>query len=276
MAWEFRGYRNPDETDIVICIPHTGNVRFDWALSYKHLDMPPNHHFISSGNQGQPIHIARNIFVTQALQRKAKYIFFLDSDVEMPHDGLVRLQQSKKPIIAGIYSTRSPPYGLSANINRRPLMPDILEKYPDRNIDVHEIGMGCALIDMRVIERIARDLKLQWYCMKPHGKELGLKTENQTTPKEIMVYTNDEAVNQQWHCKICNSSIIADFFKYTVGTGLSAIEGAYSEDYYFCHLAKKVGFPIFIHTGVFCTHELSNMKITREGLVNPVASAMEI
>lgn len=276
MAWE-HVHRNPDETDIVICIPHTGTVRFDWALSYKHLDMPRGHSFISSGNQGQPIHIARNIFVSQALQRKAKYIFFLDSDVEMPHDGLQILRDSNKPIIAGVYSSRSPPYGLSANVNRTPLMPDILDKFPNRIVDVHEIGMGCCLIDMRVIERIAAREKMSWYCMKPHGKDLGLKLAlDKTTPQEIMVYQNSEATSLGWKCAICKSSIIADFFKYTVGTGLSAQEGAYSEDYYFCNLVRKVGFPISIHTGVFCNHEMSSMKITKEGLMNPVASAMEI
>lgn len=276
MAWE-TVYRDPDETDILICIPHTGLVRFDWALSYKHLDMPPGYHFISSGNQGQPIHIARNIFISQALQRKAKYIFFLDSDVEMPHDGLVKLRETKKPMIAGVYSSRAPPYGLSANINRRPLMPDVLEKYPNRIVDVHEVGAGCLLIDMRVIERIADREKLQWHCMKPHGKELGLKLpEDVTSPKEIMVYQNSEATALGWKCAICKGTIIADFFKYTVGTGLSAQEGAFSEDYYFCNLARKMGFPISIHTGVFCNHEMSNMKITREGLTNPVGSAMDI
>lgn len=239
--------------------------------------MPPGVFFITTGAQGQPIHIARNIFISEALKRNAKHIFFLDSDIEMPHDGLVKLYQAKKPIIAGVYSQRAPPYGLSANINRQMLMPDFLDKYPDRVMDVHEVGAGALLIEMRVIERMARENKMQWYCMKPHGKELGLNLpKDMTSPKEIMVYTNDEAIQTEYRCKICNSTLIADFFKYTVGTGLSAQEGAFSEDYYWCYQARKCGFPVSIHCGVFCTHEVPNMKITREGLLNPVTTAMDI
>jgi hypothetical protein len=276
-AWELKNIKNPQDVDLLIAIPHTGLVRMDWAFSLKHLDMPPGVMFATMGLQGQPIHLARNQFITSALQRNAEHIFFLDADVEMPHDGLVKLYETKRPIIAGVYSQRSPPYALSANIQRRALTPEILEKYPNAVLDVHEIGMGCALINMRVIKRIAARQELQWYCMKPHGQDLGIKLRpDEISEKEVMVYTNKEATELQWRCRICNSGIVADFFKYTIGTGLSAVHGMFSEDYYFCYQARQVGFPIFIHTGVFTNHELFGMKITREGLLNPVAPANEI
>ena len=239
--------------------------------------MPPGLFFQSSGAQGQPINIARSMFVTQALQKNAKYIFFLDSDVEIPHDGLVKLYNAKRPVVAGVYCGRAPPYALSANINRKPLPIDALTQYPDRLVDVHQVGMGLCLIDMRVIERMSTMLKMQWRCMKEHRRELGVKTAPDiTTPAEVATYTNEQAKSLEWRCQFCRGSLISDFFNYTIGTELVNKYGPMSEDYYFCNKARECGFPIAIHTGVFGYHELLGMKITREGLFNPVTSGHEI
>lgn len=274
MAWEI-SRRPADSTELLVCIPHTGFPRMDWALSLKHLDMPLP--FMTYVGQGQPIGLARNIFVTTALQRNARYLFFLDSDVELEHDGLTKLYAARRPIIAGVYCGRAPPYGLSANVNRKPLMPDIVTKYPDRMIDVHEIGMGCCLIDMRVFGRIARDKNMRWRCIKSHAKELGVQLRpDETSPKEIAKFSNQEAELLGWKCGYCQSSIVADFFTYSQANELAEKYGLYSEDYFFCQMARDSGFPISIHTGVFGVHELLNMKITKEGLYNPVSSAGEI
>jgi hypothetical protein len=113
--------------------------------------------------------------------------------------------------------------------------------------------------------------------MQLHGKELGVTvTPDITSPKEVAAFANEDAINLGYKCGFCGNSLIADFFKYTIGTELASLEGPFSEDYYFCDMAKKAGFPISIHSGVFCNHELSNMKLTREGIYNPVASAVQI
>ena len=204
-AWEIPR-AGPDSTDLVVCIPHTGFPRMDWGLSLKHLDMPPGVRFITYVNQGQPIDLARNMFVSLALQREAKYIFFLDSDVEMPNDGLTKLYNANKPIIAGVYCGRAPPYGLSANINRKPLSPEMVKKYPDMMVDVHEIGMGCTLINTRVIHRIARNLNMQWRCLKSHAKELQVQIRpDEISPHEIAFFSNDEAQSLEYKCGYCKS-----------------------------------------------------------------------
>ena len=239
--------------------------------------MPPGLHFITAGNQGQPINISRNIFISYALQYNAKFLFFLDSDVEVPPDCLIKLYQARKPIVSGVYCSRAPPYGLSANINKRALSIDILNKYPDRLIDVSEIGMGCTLIDTRVFRKIAEKQNLQWRCMQMHGKELGAQIPpDVTSPKEVAQFHNEDAINLNYKCGFCGKTLLAEFFDYTIGTEKSSIKGPFSEDYYFCDIAKKSGFPITIHTGVFCDHELTNMKIKREGLFNPVAPAADV
>lgn len=277
MAWEMAKYRPQNETDLLVCVPHTGWVRVDWAFKFKHLDMPPGVSFMTAGNQGQPINTARNLFVSYALQNKAKHLFFLDSDVEITRDALVKLYEARKPITAGVYCQRSPPYGLSANINKKMLSPNILTQYPNRLVDVHEIGMGCCLIDMRVFKKIAEKDNLQWRCMQLHGKELGVNVSQEfSSPKEVAQFHNEDAIKENYKCGFCGKTLIAEFFKYTIATEASSIEGPYSEDYYFCYKARKYGFPISIHTGVFGDHELSSMKITREGLTNPTESAFEV
>lgn len=277
MAWEAVRYRPANETDIVVCVPHTGWTKMDWAFSFKHLDMPPGLGFITAGNQGQPIDIARNLFVSYALQYNAKYVFFLDSDVEVQRNTLVKLHQARKPIVAGVYCQRSPPYALSANINKRALTVEVLDKYPDRLIDVHEVGMGCCLIDTRVFKKIAEKDNLQWRCMQMHAKELGANVQQDvTSPKEVAQWHNEDAINLNYRCGFCGKTLMAEFFKYTMAKESASIEGPFSEDYYFCHIARRCGFPITIHAGVFCNHELSNMKLTREGLHNPVSPAAEV
>ena len=277
MAWEYSRAR-PDSTDLLLCVPHTGSVRTDWPLSLKHLDMPPGVRFMTYFNQGQPIDLSRNIFVSVALQRDARYLFFLDSDVEMPNDGLVKLYNAHKPIIAGVHSGRMPPYGLSANVNRNALSHEMVKKYPEMIMDVQEIGMGCCLIDMRVIQRIARNLKMQWRCIKSHAKELQVPIRpDEISPDEIAFFSNEEAQSLRYKCGYCQSSLIADFFLYTMSSEiLSRKYGLYSEDYFFCKLARDAGFPVSIHLGVFANHELLNMKITKDGLYNPVSSAGDI
>lgn len=276
-AWELRAYKPENETDLFICVPHTGWVKVDWAFKFKNLDMPPGVHFELSGNQGQPINTARNLAVSYAFQHKAKHLFFLDSDVEITRDALVKLYGTRRPIVAGVYCQRAPPYGLSANINKRMLSIELLNKYPDRLVDVHEIGMGCCLIDMRVFKKIAEKDNLQWRCMQLHAKELGVQVPpDVTSPKEVAQFHNEDAINLDYKCGFCGKTLIAEFFKYTIATEASSIEGPYSEDYYFCYKARKYGFPISVHTGVFGEHELTSVKITRGGLTNTVESAWEV
>ena len=75
----------PSGEMLLIAVPHTGLVSFEWAVGLKILQPPVPFSIIS--NRGLPIDRARCDLVEQAQKMNASHIFFLDSDVILtkPH-----------------------------------------------------------------------------------------------------------------------------------------------------------------------------------------------
>lgn len=70
---------------------------------------------------GKPIDLSRNVMVTKALQDKCEYIFFLDSDILVNPDTLMKLFTTNMPIVSAVYYSRSPPYEMVAQVGGRGL-----------------------------------------------------------------------------------------------------------------------------------------------------------
>ena len=105
---------------ILVCIPSTGVVRFEWAMQMMQFIIPVNWsqsmmtpYIHMYGPQGFHVAQARNLCVGAALDKGFEWIFFLDHDVIPPADLLVRLNlyvQSKKyPIVSGLYYQKGIP-----------------------------------------------------------------------------------------------------------------------------------------------------------------------
>jgi len=168
-SWE--GGEKPKEL-IVIAIPHTGWVTTDWAIHWKILQPPCAFTVIS--NRGLPIDRAREDLVHQAETMGASHIFFLDSDVIVPPDGLMRLFSHRLPIVAGVYGSKQECVGVwveqskSGEARYAALDPKTLEA---GNLITHPgivAGAGCLLVDMTVFKR----LKEPWF-MWTQGREKG-------------------------------------------------------------------------------------------------------
>jgi hypothetical protein len=153
-AWEAL----PPQQFLVIAIPHTGLVMFEWAVGFRVIQPPVPFNIIS--NRGLPIDRARCDLVNQAKTMNATHIFFLDSDVIMPPDGLIRLWQRKLPIVCGIYGSKHETPGVwieqaksgeqrYAAVNPMALEQNQLFTHPDI-----VVGAGCCLIDMQVFNKI--------------------------------------------------------------------------------------------------------------------------
>jgi hypothetical protein len=146
------------QQNILVAIPHTGIVLFEWGVAFKILQPPVPFNIIS--NKGLPIDRARCDLVAQAKEKKASHIFFLDSDVIVPQDGLIKLWNHKLPVVCGVYGSKHEAPGVwieqtkSGEGRYAALASQHLEKYPlftDPNI---VIGAGCMLIDMNVFGRL--------------------------------------------------------------------------------------------------------------------------
>lgn len=59
---------------------------------------------------GASIAFSRQVLVEAALQQKAQYILFVDSDIAFPHDALKRLLSHGKNIVGATYARKRPPY----------------------------------------------------------------------------------------------------------------------------------------------------------------------
>ena len=163
---------------------------------------------------GQPIDTSRNIIVANGLQRKVSHILFLDSDIILKPDTILLLKEANFPITSGVYFGRFPPYNAVANISGKPVPRNTIverrESAADKRalMEVHEVGMGCCLIDTRVFERIAKIHNLRWYCMQRHPDQLANIEKDDTG----ISYDNDEAILLGYKCKYCGNTLLANFF----------------------------------------------------------------
>ena len=156
-AWE----EVPQGDLMIIATPHVGIVLYDWAIHFKVLQPPCNFNIIS--NRGLPIDRARCDLVEQARALGATKLFFLDSDVKLPPDGLVRLYYHNMPVVAAIYGSKHQTPGVwvegqEADKKARytPVDPNSLNSV---NLFTHDkivIGMGSCLIDMKVFDRLEK------------------------------------------------------------------------------------------------------------------------
>ena len=166
-AWETQ---IPSES-IAVAIPNVGIVTFDWAVQFRTLQSPVP--FTIIANRGLPIDRARCDLVDQARKIGASHIFFLDSDVTLPPDGLVRLWNWRLPVVCGVYGSKHEAVGVwleqEAEGDRRyaPLLPEALEGTPLFTHPNIVVGAGCCLIDLALFDRLERP-----YFLWTQGREV--------------------------------------------------------------------------------------------------------
>ena len=207
---------------------------------------------------GQPIDISRNIAVSKALQMKAKYLLFIDSDMIVFPDSLEQLLMARRPVVSGIYRSRGPPHPIVANIGDHPVTDQQVEA--NQLMAVDDVGCGFMLIDTRVLRNLADTLK-EFRCFINHKQQTG---------QEVTVYSAQEAAKNNYRCTICNNTVIARFF-----WSRQAMQNmlALSEDYYFCHQVRKLGYQVLICNKAWVGHESQFTEIYKDGPVNPLMSA---
>lgn len=155
---------------IVIAIPNVGIVPFSWAIHFKLLQSPVP--FTIIANRGLPIDRARCDLVDQARNMGASHIFFLDSDVVLPMEGLVRLWGWHLPIICGVYGSKHEAPGVwieqSAEGQARyaPVSPEVLAAQALFSHPNMVVGAGCCLIDLKVFDRLQKP-----YFLWTQGRE---------------------------------------------------------------------------------------------------------
>lgn len=95
------------------------------------------------------IHSARALLVQSAMDNDCTHILFLDSDLTFPPNTLNRLIAHHKSFVCATYVKRHPPHELLGK-------PEPVQTAEPGLALMAEVPLGCALISMKVFERLER------------------------------------------------------------------------------------------------------------------------
>lgn len=100
-------------TKVAILIPSMSEVKADFALALAGMaaySAVAGHQLMIINEKSSLITAARNNLVRRAIEMKADYALFLDSDMQFPCDALIRLLKHDKDVVAATYNKRVHPF----------------------------------------------------------------------------------------------------------------------------------------------------------------------
>jgi len=148
-AWEYA-----EGPDVCIGVLNTGLTTIRWAHMFKQLIVPSN--VLYSFKSGLPFDVGRNVIVEDALKAKAKFLFFLDSDVIPPKDALTKLINHNLDIVSGVYYRRVSPIDPTMSRDFGNRHESIVKYNLGDVIEVDLVGMGCCLIRTHVFKALPK------------------------------------------------------------------------------------------------------------------------
>jgi len=149
-AWEL----GSENVKVMIGMPHKDTVSMDWCLGFRNLQVNVPASFTVS--RGVPIDMSRNEIVRAALDAKAEFVFFLDTDVICPPDTIARLMAHNLPICTGVYFTRAQPIEPAIWHEVQPSGKRAISYTPGQMVEADFIGMGCCLIHTSVFKNLKK------------------------------------------------------------------------------------------------------------------------
>lgn len=156
-AWEF-----PKPSVLIVVLSGREMVASAWAESWRTLIWPDraNRTFL----YGMPFDHARSQGCQRTLETGHDYLFFLDDDVIVPPDTIIRLMQRNLDIVGGLYYRRQLP---PAPVMMRDIEGKggqwITEYQPGSLVEADLIGSGCMLVKRKVLEIMPAPW-FEWKC----------------------------------------------------------------------------------------------------------------
>jgi len=104
---------NGDEKPVVgICMIHTGDVRFKWAMNWGETSRSVGYPYVYFHNSNQPYDGAREVTTRACLERGVEWVFHYDTDVILPPNTIPNMihlaKEQNKDIISGLYWAKKP------------------------------------------------------------------------------------------------------------------------------------------------------------------------
>ena len=139
---------------IVVGIPTRDHVFSEFALSLRLMRFPPNSQVLYGLNKTVGIDVARNEIVEKA-PADADYVLFLDDDLLVPPDAVMKLISHGKDIASALYFSSNPPFFPHAYKSDGKGKCDSIYDYPkDSLIEVDAVGAGALLVKRGVFEKL--------------------------------------------------------------------------------------------------------------------------
>ena len=144
---------------IAMPTPNTGLMYTKTFVSLVDLVKPPKFDFYFS--RGGYIDSQRNSAAGHLLKDlEFTHMFFVDSDMVIPKDALVKLFKQDKDIISGLYFHRNIPHEPHLYRIENNALKSILDYQKGAVVDCDAVGAGCLLIRREVFESLKSSVKL--------------------------------------------------------------------------------------------------------------------
>jgi len=219
MAWEVQ-----KKPRLLIGTPirPAGDVKVEWAIGYRQLIIPQElqPHIITFQNQAT-VDLARNNIVDVAFNEGVEYILFYDSDVIPPADALIKLYESKLPIVSALYYRRHP-VRIRGQLVLQP-HPSIWKKISSEQQKPGEIYQP--IVELPQGQLIEADVIGLGFCLV-----------------HIDVF---KRMNKPWF------KFLAGWHKFDPSVDWRDEK---SEDFYWCDKARELGYKIYVRTDIQCRH----------------------
>ena len=108
------------------------------------------------------LHTARRQIVLEAQKYKATHLLFLDTDMEVEGDTVLKLMAHGKEVIGVNYYQRGLPLISTVRMKTPETGLHTVAKVPDTLFECDAVGSGCMLVDMRVFDIIEKP----WFFYK--------------------------------------------------------------------------------------------------------------
>ena len=167
--------KTPQVVDhIVIGIPHG-----DRAINYEIADnslrrlvsvtKQAGHVIGVTDKYGALVSANRNAIVETAKNHAAKYVLFVDDDMQVPENGALKLMDHGKDIVAGLFVKRKPPFEPSVYEKVGTGYDTIKRMWPDDElIRADAVGGAFLLVKMSVFSKLTKP----YFAEPPHNSSI--------------------------------------------------------------------------------------------------------
>ena len=146
---------------ILIAVPSAGLIENETFVSIYNMNIPDNIETELKVFYGYLIDDVRNSIVTYAKKEKFDGVLFVDADMKLPKDILIKMLNEDKEIVVGLYAKKEDGNEIEAFVrNTDPSIRSALKRisYQDivgkRSLEIDAAGFGCVLIKIEVFYRL--------------------------------------------------------------------------------------------------------------------------